>query len=127
MSAYTQTFGIFDYNQTPLAPLGTKAFVHERPQQQKSQADHGKIGYVIGPSENHYRHLQFYMKETRGIRDSDTYVFLPTKFEMPATAAADRMTVALKELISTIKKHKDHIPFTDQSINKAIQALSRLL
>ena len=30
MSAYTQLFGEFDYNQTPLAPLGTKEFVHER-------------------------------------------------------------------------------------------------
>ena len=53
LSAYIQTFGIFDYNQTPLAPLGTKAFVHERPQQRRSHADHGKIGYVIGPSEIH--------------------------------------------------------------------------
>ena len=67
------------------------------------------------------------MQETRGIRDSDTYVFLPTKFEMPATAAADRMTVALEELTSAIKKHKDHIPVTDKSVNKAIQALSKLL
>ena len=30
MSAYTQFFGAFDYNQTPIAPLGTNAFVHER-------------------------------------------------------------------------------------------------
>ena len=29
LSAYTQIFGLFDYNKTPLAPLGTKAFVHE--------------------------------------------------------------------------------------------------
>ena len=47
LSAYTQLFGMFDYNQTPLAPLGTKAFVHERPNQRRTHADHGKIAYVI--------------------------------------------------------------------------------
>ena len=80
---------MFDYNQTPLAPLGTKAFVHERPNQRRTHADHGKIAYVIGPSMHHYRHLNFYIPETRGTRDLDTYVFLPTKFELPHTAAAD--------------------------------------
>ena len=30
MSAYTQLFGSFDYNQTPIAPLGTKAFAHKK-------------------------------------------------------------------------------------------------
>jgi len=42
LSAYTQLFGMFDYNQTPLAPLGTKAFAHERPNQRCTHADHGK-------------------------------------------------------------------------------------
>ena len=89
LSAYNQVFGCYDYNATPIAPLGTKAFVHERPRQRRSHADHGKVGYVIGPSMQHYRHLNFYIPGTGGVRDSDTFVFLPTKFEMPKTAAAD--------------------------------------
>ena len=40
MSAYTQLFGMFDYIRTPLAPLGTKAFVHERTTQRRSHANH---------------------------------------------------------------------------------------
>ena len=36
MSAYTQLFGAFDYNQTPIAPLGTKAFVYEKIGQRRS-------------------------------------------------------------------------------------------
>ena len=127
LSAYTQLFGVFDYNETPLAPLGTKAFVHERSNQRASQMDHGKIGYVIGPSEHHYRHLNLYIPKTRGVRDSDTYVFLPTKFEMPETAAADRMTIALEELTEAICNTKEQIPFTDKSINKAIEALTKIL
>ena len=95
LSAYHQMFGIYDYNSHPLAPVGTKAFVHERPEQRASFADHGKIVYVIGPAMHHYRHLEFYIPETRGLRKSDTYVFLPTKFEMPATAAADSLITAI--------------------------------
>jgi hypothetical protein len=30
LSAYTQIFGVFDYNQTPLAPIGTRTVVHQR-------------------------------------------------------------------------------------------------
>jgi len=44
LSTYSQLFGIFDYNQTPLAPLGTKAFVHEHANQRPSHADHEKVG-----------------------------------------------------------------------------------
>ena len=80
MSAYTQLFGLFDYNQTLLAPLGTKAFVHERSEQRNLTTDHGKVGYVIGPSTKHYRHINFYILLTRRKQDTDTYVFIPTKF-----------------------------------------------
>ena len=128
LSAYTQLFGVFDYNATPLAPIGTKAFIHERPNQRSTFADHGKIAFVIGPAMEHYRELTFYVPSTRGIRNTDTYVFLPTKFELPANAAADRATAALEDFTSAIKQPKTkQIPFKTASINKAIDALTALL
>ena len=128
MSAYTQLFGSFDYNRTPLAPLGTKAFVHERTGQRRSHADHGKVGYVIGNSPQHYRHLYFYLPSTRGNRHTDTYVFIPSKFELPANAAADRATIALEEFTVAMKaKRNRDIPFINNSINNAIGVLSKLL
>ena len=73
----------------------------------------------------HYRELTFYVPSTRGIRNTDTYVFLPTKFELPANAAADRATAALEEFTSAIKQPKTkQIPFKTASINKAIDALT---
>lgn len=65
LSAYHQMFGLYDYYSQPLAAVGTKAFVHERPEQRASFTDHGKIGYVVGPAMHHYRHLQFYIPDTR--------------------------------------------------------------
>ena len=128
MSAYTQRFGEFDYNRTPIVPLGTKAFVHERTGHQQSHANHGKIGYVIGPSPQHYCHMYFYIPTTRGNRHIDTYVFIPSKFELPANAVADRATKALEEFIVAMKAKRNYdIPFTDKSINKAIGILSDLL
>ena len=54
MLVYTQLFGAFDYSQTPITLLGTKAFVHERTRQRRSHVDHGRVGYVIGPTPQHY-------------------------------------------------------------------------
>ena len=106
MSAYTQLFGSFDYNRTPLAPSGTKAFVHERTGQRSSHADHGKIGYVIGPSPQHYRHMKFYIPSTRGNCHTNTYVFIPSKFDLPENAAADRATKALEKFSAAMKSKK---------------------
>ena len=128
MSAYTQLFGLFDYNRTPLAPLGTEEFVHERTGQQGSHADHGKVGYIIGNSPQHYRHLYFYLPSTRGNRHIDTYIFIPSESELPENSAADRATTALEEFTAAMnaKRNRD-IPFTDKSINNAIGVLSNLL
>ena len=122
-------FGIHDYNRAPLAPLGTKSFVHERSAQRRTFADHGKIGYTIGPSKLHYRHLDFYIPETRATRVTDTYVFLPTKFELPATAMADRTTLALEELTAALNDRAlDTIPVNDQhDINRQLQRIRTIL
>ena len=97
LSAYTQLFGVFDYNATSLAPIVTKAFIHERPNQRSTFADHGKIAFVIGPAMEHYRELMFYVPSTKAIQNTDTYVFIPTKYALPETAAADQAIVALEE------------------------------
>jgi hypothetical protein len=79
LSAYTQIFGVFDYNQTPLALIGTKKVVHLRTTQKRRTTfgDHEVIGWTIGPALDHYRHWDFYIPKTRGTRVSDTVVFLP--------------------------------------------------
>jgi hypothetical protein len=91
LSAYTQIFGVFDYNPTPLAPIGTRTVVHLRTTQKERTTfgDHGFIRWTIGPAMDHYRHWDFYIPKTRGTRVSDTIVFLPEKYSMPTTASAD--------------------------------------
>ena len=40
--------GAFDYNKTPLAPIGTKIRVHETPNQRRTWAAHGVDGWYLG-------------------------------------------------------------------------------
>ena len=128
MSAYTQRFWAFYYNQTPITPLGTKVFVHERTSQRRPHADHGKVGYMNGPSPQHYQHVYFYIPTTRGHRYTYTYVFTPLKFELLENAAADRATRALEEITAAIKsKRNQNMPFTNKSIINTIWVLSNLL
>jgi hypothetical protein len=130
LSAYTQIFGVFDYNRTPLAHIGTRTVVHQRTTQQgrTTFADHGVIGWSIGSAMNHYRHWTFYIPKTRGTRVSDTVVFLPEKYTMPATASSDRATAALEELTEALKNPSTAKPFlnTGNKFNEAIAALQEM-
>jgi len=66
LSAYSQIDGIFDFNRTPLAPLGMKAIVHERTSQRAAWASHGQRGFNIGPALHHYRHYSIFVIGTGG-------------------------------------------------------------
>ena len=55
LSAYAQVHGQFDFNKTPMAPLGCKVMIHSRPQQRAAWADHCVEGYYIGPAMQHYQ------------------------------------------------------------------------
>jgi hypothetical protein len=131
LSAYTQIFGVFDYNRTPLAPIGTKTVVHLRTTQKgrTTFGDHGVIGWTIGPALDHYRHWDFYIPKTRGTRVSDTVVFLPKKYSIPTTASADRAATALEELTEALKNPAAAKPFlnTGNKLNAAIEALTEIL
>jgi hypothetical protein len=94
LSAYSQLFGHFDYNKTPLAPQGTKVVIHERPQQGRMFGDHGREGFYIGPAMQHYRHYSVFVTTTRGERVSNKVKFSPTKVTMPTTSSNNRLAAA---------------------------------
>ena len=59
LSAYNQRFGNFDFNKTPMAPLGTKVVAYQaKAQQQTTWSDHGIHGWYIGPSMHYYRNYE---------------------------------------------------------------------
>ena len=51
LSAYMQIWGAFDFNKTPLAPIGCKAVIHDRPENRGSWDSHGTLAYYIDIAE----------------------------------------------------------------------------
>jgi len=57
-TSYEELEGAFDFNKTPLAPLGTKALLLEDPDARASWAPHGTDAFYVGPAMRHYFLLQ---------------------------------------------------------------------
>ena len=64
LSAYMQLLGAFDFNKTPLTPLGCKPVVHKRPHERGTWSDYGVLGYFIGPATEHYHNYTCYISST---------------------------------------------------------------
>ena len=62
--------GKFNFNATPLDPLGTKVLVHLKPEQRTSFVAHGIDAWYVRPSLNYYRCYNCWMPETSGTRDT---------------------------------------------------------
>jgi hypothetical protein len=82
-SAYEQMHGKFDYNVTPMAPLGQAVMVHDKPQTRQSWDPRASKGYYIGPALKHYRCFQVHMEKTQTTRITDTMVWLQGKTRVP--------------------------------------------
>ena len=54
ISANDAVNGTFNFNATPLAPVGCKVVVHEKPAKRKTWDPAGTHGFYIGPAMQHY-------------------------------------------------------------------------
>ena len=75
LSAEEQMNGTFDYNNTPLDPLGINIIAHEISSHRASWVDHGKEGWYIRSSLDKYKNYTVFLLETRGTQDSIRVVF----------------------------------------------------
>ena len=91
LSAYAVLEGQFNYNKTPLAPVGTKALVFLDPDKQNTWESHAIDAWYTGPAKMHYRNYRFYIPETRGYRISGSAKFFPAHCKMPASEPGDTL------------------------------------
>ena len=79
-SAWEELHGTFDFNATPLAPLGTKGVIYiQREARDTTFSDHGKEGWYIGFVKDKYRNYKIYIPSTNGTRDSNCVEFFQQK------------------------------------------------
>jgi hypothetical protein len=98
-SANQEVYGSFDFNKTPLAPLGTKALVYDNPGSQTSWVPHATNGFYVGPASDHYQCLQFYIPAMRRFRFSNTWRLYPAHCQVPGTLQHDLSIAAAADLI----------------------------
>ena len=83
LSAHASLFGQFDFNRTPLAPMGTQIIAHTPAETRTPFGEHGKVGWYIGPSLEHYRCWRCYFTDTMHERDVLKVDFFPEKIAFP--------------------------------------------
>jgi hypothetical protein len=122
-SANQEVYGSFDFNKTPLAPLGTRALIYDDPASRASWAPHATDGYYVGPASNHYRCLRFYIPATRSFRFSETWCMHPTHSQIPVTSQHDLSISTAAELIKALGAA---VPTTTTEKVKHIKAIQDL-
>jgi hypothetical protein len=68
ISAWEYFNGPFDFNKTPLAPMGCRVLIHAKPSTRQQ-------GCYVGPALNHYRCYELVKSDTKQKVISDTVQF----------------------------------------------------
>ena len=126
-SANQEVYGNFDFNKTPLAPIGTKALVYDDPAARASWAPHATDGYYVGPASNHYRCLRFYIPTTRRFRFADTWRLYPAHSQVPVSSQQDIAILTAAELIKALGATMPTTTMEKIKHIKAIQDLTAIL
>ena len=75
LSAYNKIHGAFDFNKTPLSPLGITNIIHETFTQKVLCDLYGVDGRYLVPTMQHYRCCKVYVTKTQGEIIADTVIF----------------------------------------------------
>ncbi len=124
LSAYAILDGQFDYDRTPLAPVGTKALVFLDPKKRTTWQSHAVDAWYVGPAKKHYRCYKFYIPETKGYRIANTAKFYPAHCKTPTIEPGDTIRLAAQDLIAAIKQNTKRIPISLH--HKHTEALQKL-
>ena len=103
-------FGVFTFNTTPIAPVGTKVLAHVKPKQRQPWGFHGEDAWYIGPSLDHYRCVQCYVPRTGGVIDVDTVEWFPHHVTFPQVSKEDQLLQAAEDIVSILQLPPPSIP-----------------
>jgi hypothetical protein len=113
----------FNFNKTPLAPLGTKTLAYDDPATRTSWAPHATDGFYMGPAINHYPCLCFYIPSTRCFHFSDTWQLYPTHCQIPVLSEHDKTLLAAGDIFEQLD---GTIPTTANAKMKHLAAIRQL-
>jgi hypothetical protein len=118
LSAYTCLNGTFNFNQSLLAPPGTRVIVHVTPAQHPNMGLHGVDGWYVGPSIEHYRCHKCYIPSTFGVCDALTIDWFPHNVPFPKVTADEYLHQTANDMLTLIQDKTTHpIPFLTYGSN----------
>jgi hypothetical protein len=101
-SANQELYGSFDFNKLHLALLETKALVYNNPLTKASWALHATEGFYVGPADNRYHCLCFYILSTQRFCFADTYQLYPVHCQVPVTSEHNKTLLAAAGLFEQL-------------------------
>ena len=104
LSAWAQLHGPYSFAAHPIAPLGARVTVHERPQGRAAYGAHGIDGFYIGCALQHYRSHQVFIPSTGATRITDTVEWHLHRLVLPMASPADRLCSSIEALTKTLKQ-----------------------
>ena len=110
--SYEELNGKFNWNRTPIAPLGTRGMLFIHPGRRNTFTPYCDDEFTVGRARHHYRLLEFYVPTTREYRISGTFHLNPTHWKIPTISEQDKIVVAATELL---EQHKKFTPPLGQS------------
>ena len=110
LSAWAYLYGNYDFNKNPLAPIGTQVLIHLKTDIRASWQNHGKDGWYIGPSMEHYQCVKCYVPTTGRERDDDTISFFPKKIKIPKTTTEDFLRQAASDIVFILQNKPNIVP-----------------
>ncbi len=102
--------GLFSFNATPMAPLGTEVLVHMKPNQRCTWGYHASNAWYLLHAANHYHCIRVIMANTGSKRITDTFHFKHHAIPVPEITATNRIIDATSRPPAAIAGIQDAPP-----------------
>ena len=102
ISAWEYFNGPFDFNKTPLGPVGCRVLIHAKPATRRSWDFRAKEGFYIGPALDSYRCFKLVKMDTKSQVISDTVEFRHAYRQTPIPTPEDRIVQGLQAVTDAL-------------------------
>ena len=122
ISAWEYFNGPFNYDATPLGPLGSRLLAHRKPGVRNSWDFRAEDGWGIGVSLDHYRCQRYVARDTHEEKVTDTCSFRHPSMERPQPTAADRLQHGMLKLADALTDAPPRAPDAQLEALEKLQA-----
>eukprot|EP00804_Cyclotella_cryptica_P025455 CCRYP_017202-RA/>CCRYP_017202-RA protein AED:0.33 eAED:0.21 QI:0/0/0/1/1/1/3/0/788 len=122
LSAYKAMEGVYSFDATPMAPIGTECMIHVKPTQRQTWGYHAMKAWYCAPALNHYQCIKA-VTDTEAVRLTDTFKFLHHTLPTPVISDTNRIINAMQQLKLAIEGKRD----ADEDELEAIRHLQALI